>query len=272
MSIRAYLSITLLFGAQATAAELFGVTLGQTVKQSFGVDSVTLSDTSLRHCYQQSISESLQLNEWLADQVNDELLQLDEHSIASVSPSRYQQAVWNDGQLQQLSESDQLVVCHFDFQNGGRYDNPIQQAMHDFYKDDPVSQVGIAFLRHSGQIVTFSAYKTKPLAADLVNVKRRFSAQWHDAEVIEGGSYFEFAQHSYCEITGLHSAHCSFDQQAKAQLMIEQQPQLYAHLRELVGTLTIVELERLPATAAGPVREASYREFNYSFSDCEPRQ
>lgn len=272
MPTRAFISIMLLIGAQASATELFGVTLGQTVKQSFGVDSVALTDAELEHCYQQTISETIRLDEWLAEQVNGELAQLEPSSFGEVTPSRYQQTIWNDRQLQQFYEQDQLVVCHFDFHPNAEYSNPIQQAMRQRYQNEPLSQAGIAFFRNSGQIVTFSAYKTQPVAADLALVKREFAARWHDAEVVEGGSYFEFAQHSYCEITGLHSAHCSFDQQAKAQLMIEQQPQLYAHLRELVGTLAIVELEQLPATAAGPVQEASYREFNNNFSDCVPRQ
>ncbi|MBW8192397.1 hypothetical protein K0504_15265 [Neiella marina] len=259
-----------LISTQATSASLLEVELGTTIKQSFGIDSQGFADGQLNNCYQQSIEQTVALDEWLAEQVSVELEQLDEPiDEHQATAAHYQDALWNDGQLHQWSDKNQLVVCHFDFQPNETYQNPLQQAIQKKYQSAPVSQVGISFLKHNGRIVTFSAYQREPFAKDLASAKEQFASEWQDAQLVEGGLYYEFAHHRYCELTSTHSAHCSFDMKAKQQMLIEQQPELYAYLRELVGTLTIVELERLPATAAGSVTKATYREVNNAFNDCE---
>ncbi|MBD1389212.1 hypothetical protein IC617_07225 [Neiella sp. HB171785] len=265
MSINRILPICLI-SFNAVASDIGGIEVGNTIKQTFAIEHHIPAE-NMHGCYEQNVYQTVALDEWLAAEVGEQLGETIALSRASLV--QYQDAVINDEQMAQLAKSEQLVVCHFEFEPSGQYNNPLQQAVSAYYKQTPMKQVGLAYLKDSGQIVSLSVYRQTPVASSMAQVKAHYMKQWRNAEFIDNGQYFEFAQHRYCEVTGLNSAHCTFDNQAKQELVLKQQPELYAQLQQVAGYLAIAELEQLPATAAGGEQTAavSYVANNYR-SNC----
>ncbi|GGA73922.1 hypothetical protein GCM10011369_14680 [Neiella marina] len=255
-----------LISFNSVASGIDGVEVGNTIQQTFAVNH-QLPATKMAGCYEQNVYQTVALDELLASRVSE---QLDETiDIVPASMDQYQQAVINDQQIAQLAQSDQLVVCHFEFDANSTYDNPLQQAMSGYYKQAPMKQVGIAYMKGSGQIVSLSVYRQTPIASSMVQVRQHYMQQWRDAEFIDNGHYYEFAEHRYCEVTGLHSAHCTYDSEAKQELVLKQQPELYAQLQQMADYMVISTLQQLPATAAGgPQVDAETYAANSLSSNC----